>query len=87
MGIFILCEYQTRPDVDLSEVERVQQVRAVWNGQQWELHFVCKVDIGTSDSAGGDVAGIDLGITNIATVAFPDKYVLYPGNPLKEDKH
>jgi len=33
------------------------------------------------------VAGIDLGITNIATVAFPDKYVLYPGNPLKEDKH
>jgi len=31
--------------------------------------------------------GIDLGIKNIATVAFPDEYVLYPGNSLKEDKH
>jgi hypothetical protein len=29
---FILCEYQTRPDVDLSEVDQVQTVRAVWNG-------------------------------------------------------
>ncbi|WP_394324629.1 transposase [Haloquadratum walsbyi] len=35
------------------------------------------------------MAGIDLGMTNIATVAFPDQYVLYPGNSLKEeeDKH
>jgi IS605 OrfB family transposase len=84
---FLLCEYQTRPDVDLSEVERVQTVRAVWNGQQWELHFVCKVEIETTDSAGDGVAGVDLGITNIATVAFPDEYVLYTGNSLKEDKH
>ena len=33
------------------------------------------------------MAGIDLGITNTVTVAFPDEYVLYPGNTLKEDKH
>jgi transposase len=84
---FLLCEYQTRPDVDLSEVNSVQTVRAVWNGDEWELHFVCKVEVETLDSAGDGVAGIDLGITNIATVAFPDEYVLYPGNSLKEDKH
>jgi transposase len=84
---FVLCEYQTRPDVDLSAVNRVQNVRAVWNGDQWELHFVCKVEFETNDSAGDDVAGIDLGIRNIATVVFPDKYVLYPGNSLKQDKH
>jgi len=40
---FLLCEYQTRPDVDLSEVNTVQNVRTVWNGDEWELHFVCKV--------------------------------------------
>jgi IS605 OrfB family transposase len=33
------------------------------------------------------VAGVDLGITNTATVAFPDEYVLYPGNSLKQDRH
>jgi len=33
---FLLCEYQTRPDIDLSEVvNRVQNVRAVWNGDEW----------------------------------------------------
>ncbi len=84
---FLLCEYQTRPDVDLSEVNRVQNVRAVWNGDEWELHFVCNVELETNNSAGNSVAGIVLGITNIATVAFPDEYVLYPGNSLKQDKH
>jgi len=84
---FLLCEYQTRPDVDFSKVTKVQNVRAVWNGDEWELHFVCKVELETNDSAGDEVAGIDLGIKNIATVAFPDEYVLYPGNSLKEDKH
>ncbi|GAB3316290.1 hypothetical protein GCM10027355_10350 [Haloplanus salinarum] len=38
---FLLCEYQTRPDVDLS----VQNVRTVWNDDEWELHFVCKYNI------------------------------------------
>ena len=65
----------------------MQNVRAVWNGDEWELHFVCKASLETNDSAGDEVAGIDLGITNIATVAFPDEYVLYPGNSLKQDKH
>nr|WP_246279847.1 transposase [Natronomonas salina] len=84
---FILCDYQTHPDVDLTEVNKVQNVRAVWNGDEWELHFVCKVELETNDSAGGEVAGIDLGIKNLATVAFPDQCVRYPGNSLKQDKH
>jgi len=71
----------------VSEVESVQNVRAVWNGDEWELHFVCKIQIEATESAGDGVAGIDLGITNTATVAFPDEYVLYPGNSLKQDKH
>jgi len=49
----------------------VQNVRAVWNGDEWELHFVCKINLKTNDSVGDGVAGIDLGIKNIATVAFP----------------
>jgi len=43
-----------------------------------------KVEIESADPAGDGVAGIDLGIKNIATIAFPDEYVLYPGNSLKE---
>jgi len=39
-----------RPDVDLSSVENVRQVRAVWTGEEWELHFVCKVKIDVSES-------------------------------------
>jgi len=65
----------------------VQNVRAVWNGDEWKLHFVCKVELETTESAGDEMAGIDLGITNIATIAFPNEYVLYPGNSLKQDKH
>jgi len=56
---FLLCEYQTRPNVDLSEVTLMQNVRAVWNGDEWELHFICKVELETTDSAGDGVAGID----------------------------
>jgi len=82
---FLPCGYQTRPDVDLAEVNSVQNVLAVRNGDEWELHFVRSLE--TNDSAGDGVAGIDLGIKNIATVAFPDEYVLYPGNSLKQDKH
>jgi len=64
----------------------VLNVRPVWNGDEWELHFVCNVELETNDQAGNEVAGIDLRIKNIATVAFPDKYVLYPGTSIKEDK-
>ena len=84
---FILCGYDTGPDVDLTDVEDVQQVRAVWGGEQWELHFVCKVSIDTANSTGERTAGVDLGICNTAAVSVGDETVLYPGNALKEDAH
>jgi putative transposase len=84
---FVLCEYETGPDVDLSDVENVQQVRIVWNGNRWELHFVCKVSIDAEDSAGEKTAGVDLGICNTAAVSVGDETLLYPGNALKEDAH
>ncbi|WP_175452838.1 RNA-guided endonuclease InsQ/TnpB family protein [Halorientalis regularis] len=84
---FILCEYDTGPDADLTAVEDVQQVRIVWNGDHWELHFVCKVAINAADSSGEKTAGVDLGICNTAAVSVGDETVLYPGNALKEDAH
>ncbi|MFT4963628.1 MAG: putative transposase, partial [Halobacteriales archaeon] len=85
---FILCEYQTRPDVDLSTVETVQQVRAVWTGGGWELHFVCKVEIEVSESPGEKTVGVDLGIKNFAALAYEDGHAeLYPLNCLKQDDY
>ena len=84
---FVLCEYDTGPDADLTDVEDVQQVRIVWNGEQWELHFVCKVAIDAANSSGEKTAGVDLGICNTAAVSVGDETVLYPGNTLKEDAH
>ena len=85
---FILCEYQTRPDVDLSTVESVQQVRAVWTGNEWELHFVCKVEIDGAESPGEKTVGVDLGINNFAALAYEDGHSeLYPLNCLKQDDY
>ena len=85
---FILCEYQTRPDVDLSTVESVQQVRASWTGDDWELHFVCKVEIGVSEARGEKTVGVDLGITNFAALAYEEGHAeLYPLNCLKQDDY
>jgi len=84
---FVLCEYDTGPDADLTAVEDVQQVRIVWTGDHWELHFVCKVAINAADTSGGKMAGVDLGICNTAAVSVGDETVLYPGNALKEDAH
>jgi putative transposase len=82
---FILCEYETRPDVT---VENIQQVRAVWNGDEWELHLVCKKEIPVEDAPGDTTAGIDLGISNYLAIAYDDGDAeLYPGNVLKQDKH
>jgi putative transposase len=82
---FILAEYETRPDV---EVENIQQVRAVWNGDEWELHLVCKKTIPVEDAPGDNTAGIDLGISNYLAIDYEDgSSELYPGNMLKEDKH
>jgi len=85
---FILCTYQTRPDVDLSTVETVQQVKAVWTGDEWELRFVCKVEIEVSESLGEKAVGIDLGINNFAALAYEDGHgELYPLNCLKPDDY
>ncbi|MFC7078277.1 RNA-guided endonuclease InsQ/TnpB family protein [Haloarcula halophila] len=84
---FILCEYDTGPDADLTAVEDVQQVRIVWTGDHWELHFVCKIAIDATDSTGEKTAGVDLGICNTAAVSVGDETLLYPGNALKEDAH
>ena len=85
---FVLCEIQTRPDVDLSAVESVQQVRAVWTGEAWTLHLVCRVAIDVPEAPGEKTAGIDLGIVNFASVAFEDGHgELYPLNCLKQDDY
>jgi len=86
-GDFTLCEYEIGQDNDLTDVENVQQVRAVWNGEQWELHFVCKIAIDTGDQSGEKTAGVDLGICNTAAVSVGNETLLYPGNALKEDAH
>ncbi|RXK50104.1 RNA-guided endonuclease InsQ/TnpB family protein [Halorientalis pallida] len=80
----ILVEYETQPDVT---VENIQQVRAVWNGDQWELHLVCRKQIPIEDAPGDNTAGIDLGISNYLAIDYEDgPCELYPGNRLKEDK-
>jgi putative transposase len=85
---FVLCSYETRPDVDLSDDSvSVQQVRAVWTGDEWELHIVCTVKQAIPDAPGDETAGVDLGICNLAAVSFGDDTLLYPGGALKEDKH
>jgi len=82
---FILVEYETRPDVT---VENIQQVRAVWNGDRWELHIVCNKQIPVEDAPGDNTAGIDLGISNYLAIDYKNgDSELYPGNTLKEDKH
>jgi IS605 OrfB family transposase len=52
-GDFVLCEFETRDNVALSDVDTVQNVRAVWNGDRWKVHFVVKETIETPDSPGG----------------------------------
>jgi len=80
---FILCEYAADPDV---AIENVQQVRAVYDRGEWRLHFVCRHEI-DPDPPGDRVAGIDLGISNLAAVSFGDESLLYPGGALKEDEY
>ena len=55
------------------------------DGDEWELHIVCHVEIEDTDAPGNQVAGIDLGICNFAAVAVGDEALLYPGRALKED--
>jgi putative transposase len=82
---YILVEYETRPGV---EVENLQQIRAVYDNikGRWELHLVCKDEVETPGAPGNGTAGIDLGISNFAAVAYSTEDAdLYPGNRLKQD--
>lgn len=85
---YILCEYTIQADEKtLADIENVQTVRAVWTGQQWELHFVCEMQIDQPETPGEKTAGVDLGICNTAAVSVGEETLLYPGNALKEDAH
>ncbi|GAA0239666.1 hypothetical protein GCM10009000_064040 [Halobacterium noricense] len=53
----------------------------------WRLHFVCRVSIDDAELPDDGVAGIDLGICNLATISYGDESVLYPGGALKEDEY
>ena len=69
-------------------MESVQQVRAVWTGDKWELHFVCKVEIDVAEAPGEKTMGVDLGINNFAALAYEDgNSELYPLNCLKQDDY
>ena len=82
---YILLEYETRPDI---EVENVQQVRAVWKGDRWEVHISVRKKIPVEKAPGDDTAGIDLGRKNYVAIAYEDGDAeLYPGNRLKQEKH
>jgi putative transposase len=82
---FILVEYESRPDVRIGDI---QQIRAVWEGNRWELHLVYRKQIPVEDAPGDKTAGIDLGISNYLAIDYEDgPSELYPGNTLKEDKH
>ncbi|SEU09570.1 RNA-guided endonuclease TnpB family protein [Natrinema hispanicum] len=82
---FVLCEYELRPDVDLTEWD-IQQVRAVYTYEEWRLQFICRKSI-DPDPPGDGVAGVDLGISNIAALSFGSESILFPGNALKEDEY
>jgi putative transposase len=61
-------------------------VRAVWNGDEWELHIVCKHEI-EAESPGDETAGIDLSMKNFAAVSYSTAdHELYPGNVLKTNE-
>ncbi|MGA9400922.1 RNA-guided endonuclease InsQ/TnpB family protein [Haladaptatus sp.] len=83
---FVLCEYDAIGPSGRT-IENVQQVRAVYEHGIWRLHFVCRVSIGEAESPGDGMAGIDLGICNLATISYGDESVLYPGGALKEDEY
>jgi putative transposase len=83
---FVLCKYEPIAPPETT-IENVQQVRAVYEYGEWRLHIVCRVEIDVPDSPGNGVAGIHLGICNIAAVLFGDESLLYPGGALKEDEY
>jgi putative transposase len=61
-------------------------VRDVHKYDEWRLHPICRKVI-DPEPPGDGVAGIDLGISNIAALSFSDESILFPGNALKEDEY
>jgi putative transposase len=85
---YVLCNYQLHdPERSLEDIESLQQVRAVWTGSKWELHFVCKVELDTASVSSDKTAGVDLGICNTIAISYGDETQLLPANVLKEDAH
>jgi putative transposase len=85
---YVLCNYQLHdPERSLEDIESLQQVRAVWTGSKWELHFVCKVELDTATVSSDKTAGVDLGICNTIAISYGDETQLLPANVLKEDAH
>ncbi len=75
---YILCEYTLQTDDQtLDAIETIQTVRAVWTGEEWELHSVCKMRIETPETPGEKTAGVDLGICNTAAISVGDETLLY----------
>lgn len=75
-------------DGDLSTVESVQQVRAVWKSEECKLYFVCTVEIGVAKFSGEKTVGADLGINDFAALSYEDGHgELYSLNCLKQDDH
>lgn len=65
-----------------AETENPRQVRLVPRNGQWEVHLVCEVPVAET-SPGGGVAAIDVGIINLAVVAYSDGSTeLYSGRGL-----
>jgi putative transposase len=58
----------------------------VYERGEWRLHFVCRHEV-APEPPGDGVAGIDLGISNLAAVSFGNESLLYPGGALKEDEY
>lgn len=85
---FVLCEFRTRPDIDLATVKSVQRVQTVWNRDEWELRFVCKITGTIAESQNDDSVGIGLGINNFAALASEKGHSeLYPLNCFNQDDY
>ena len=65
---FLFLELAIPPEADISSP---RQVRLVPRNGGWEAHLVCEVP-GATKAPGKGVAAVDVGIVNLATVAYSD---------------
>jgi putative transposase len=76
---FLYLELALPPGADVSNV---RQVRLVPRNGKWEAHVVCEVPV-AANSPGRGVASVDVGIINLAAVAYSDGTTgLYSGRGL-----